>query len=126
MHTETEVKDTINTYDGHVEAVLRGVKVLISTVDAANKLLANLTVGPAKALRRTHNILLAVLDEGQRGETLPAAASLSNTTTAVVIADANQRIEPGRTYASRNPWSSLWPMGQHPQSGTPVGHGRAQ
>ena len=62
MHTEAEVKDIIDTYDRHVETVLRAAKVLISTVGAANKLFANLTVGPAKALRRTCSILLAVLD----------------------------------------------------------------
>ena len=50
MHTEAEVKDIINTYDRHVETVLRDAKVLISTVDAASKLLADLAVGPAKGL----------------------------------------------------------------------------
>ena len=86
-------------------AVLRVAKVLISTLDAANKLFANLFVGPAKALRNTCQISFAVLDEGHRFETLPAAAILSHTQTAVIIADARQRIEPGKTYANRNPWA---------------------
>ena len=37
-----EVEDIMKTYDGHVEAVLHDVKILISTVDAANTLFANL------------------------------------------------------------------------------------
>ena len=104
MHIETEVVSIIKTYDGHVAAVLQNTKVLISTLDAANKLFANLLVGPAKALRNTCKISLAVLDEGQRFETLPAAAILSHTQTAVVIADTHQRIESDRTYSNRNPW----------------------
>ena len=70
MHTETEVKDIINTHARHVETVLRDAKVLISTAGAASKLFASLAAGPAKALRRTCSILLAVLGEGQRCETL--------------------------------------------------------
>ena len=124
MHTETEVRDIIDTYDRHVETVLRDVKVLISTVDAATKLFANLTLGPAKALRRTRDILLAVLDEGQRCETLPAAAILSNTTTAIAIA-CEPADRTGQDVRQPQPMVILWPMGQHPQSGSPVGHGRA-
>ena len=97
MHIWTEVVSIIKTYDGHVATVLREVKVLVSTLDAANKLFANLLVGPAKALRNLCQISLAVLDEGQRFETLPAAAIVSHTQTAVIIADANQRIEPDKT-----------------------------
>ena len=59
-----------------METVLRDVKVLISTVGAANTLFASLLVGPAKALRRTREVSLAVVDAGQRCETLPAAAIL--------------------------------------------------
>ena len=125
MHTETEVKGIINTYDRHVETLLRDVKIRICTVDAASKLFANLTVGPAKALRRTCGILLVVLGEGQRCGALPAAAILSNTTTAVVIADANQRAEPDRDICQPQPMVIRWPVGHHPQSGTPVGHVRA-
>ena len=79
--------------------------MLISTLGAANKLLANLLVGPAKALRNSCHISLAVLDEGQRFETLPAAAILSHAQTAVIIADEHQRIEPDKTYANHNPWA---------------------
>ena len=79
------------------------LKVLISTLGAANKLFANLLAGPAKALRNTCQISLAVLDEGQRFETLPTAAILPHARTAVIIADAHQRIEPDNTYANHNP-----------------------
>ena len=56
MHIWTEVVSIIKTYDGHVAAVLREVnlKVLVSTLDAANKLFANLLVGPTKAFLGTH------------------------------------------------------------------------
>ena len=80
--------------------------MLVSTLDAANKMFANLLVGPAKALRNLCQISLAVLDEGQRFETLPAAAIVSHTQTAVIIADANQRIEPDKTFTNRNPWAT--------------------
>ena len=54
MHIWTEVVSIIKTYDGHVATVLREVKVLVSTLDAANKLFANLLVGPTKAFLGTH------------------------------------------------------------------------
>ena len=104
-HIEVEVEQIIKTYDDHATAVLQEVKVLIATTDAANKLFANILVGPAKSLRNRCQVALAILDEGQRCELLPAAALFSHVQTAIVISDANQRIEPDKTYATRNPWA---------------------
>ena len=105
-HLYTEVVGIIKTYDQHVEAVLANVRVLISTTDAANKLFSNLHVGPAKALHNTCKITVAILDEAQRCEMLPAAAIIANVDTVLVMADPNQRIEQDKTYAARNPWSN--------------------
>ena len=48
QHICTEVDMIIKTYDAHVAFLLRRVKVIVATTDAANKLFANLCVGPAQ------------------------------------------------------------------------------
>jgi len=116
-HLYTEVVGIIKTYDEHVADVLANVKILISTTDAANKLFSKLLVGPAKALHNTCQIDLAILDEAQRFEMLPAAAIFSTVPTALVMADPNQRIVPDKTYSARNPWSrdGLWGTLKNPE-----------
>lgn len=103
-HIRVEVTMIIKTHDSHVAYLLRDVKLIIATADAANKLFANLVVGPAKSLRNMCDIDLAVLDEGQRCDVMPAAALLNNVKTSILIADVHQRIEPDKTYAHHNPW----------------------
>jgi len=103
-HIEVEVTQIIKTYDSHVADLLVNVKLIIALADAANKLFANLVVGPAKSLRNMCNIDLAIIDEGQRCDVMPAAALLSNVKTGIVIADVHQRITPDKTYAHHNPW----------------------
>ena len=118
-HIYVEVVDIILTYDIHVEQILRNVKILISTTDAANKLFSKLLVGPAKALHNTCTIDLAILDEAQRFEMMPAAAVFSHVRTALVIADPHQRIVPDQTYATHNPWvgdgGQLWSHLKNPE-----------
>jgi len=111
-HIYVEVVDIILTYDIHVERILSNVKILISTTDAANKLFSKLLVGPAKALHNTCTIDLAILDEAQRFEMMPAAAVFSHVRTALVIADppSEDRTGPDIRYAQplgRRWWRTL-------------------
>ena len=78
QHIRTEVDMIIKTYDAHVAFLLRRVKVIVATTDAANKLFANLVVGPAKSSRNTCDISIMIMDEAQRCDVLPAAALLAN------------------------------------------------
>ena len=108
MHIWTEVVSIIKTYDGHVAAVLREVnlKVLVSTLDAANKLFAHLLVGPAKALRNTCQISLAAWPMAsvlRRCHWRPAAI-LSNTQT-----DASQRTATGASDGPSEIWTPSGP-----------------
>ena len=94
LHMFTEVVRISGTYDEIVSEILEPVRVIVSTVDGATKLLANLAAGPAKTLHNNCRIALAIIDEGQRCEFLPGSSILGHVQTALVLADSNQSFEP--------------------------------